>query len=196
MELGFGQLLDILAEMHPDVDPKVVSARLKYFQRLPEPFPSKATIVGAGARATYSAEDLMGLVLAFEFLAIGLAPLQSALLVRDDWPRLSSSFAKAWFTREARDPMIVMVRAEGLGSKRGLTGSIAIGDEIDLRNWAIAKVVEDRRLAVFDAGRVARALDGAISVTQPFKVVVAIGRLIESWRRTVMERSAVRRTGT
>lgn len=196
MELGFGHLLEVLAEMHPDVDPKVVSARLKYFQRLPEPFPSKATIVGAGARAAYSADDLMGLVLAFEFLAVGLAPLQSALLVRHDWPRLSSSFAKAWAGREGRDPMIVMAQVEGLGSKRGLTGSIAIGDEIDLRNWAMAKGVEDRRLAVFDAVRVAGALDRAIGATQPFKVVLAFGRLIEAWRRTVVERSAVRRTGT
>ncbi|VVS98011.1 hypothetical protein SPHINGO391_210030 [Sphingomonas aurantiaca] len=196
MELGFGQLLDIVAEMHPGVDPGIVSARLKYFQRLPEPFPSKATVIGAGARAEYSADDLLGLVLAFEVLASGIAPLQAATLVRDGWKNLSRSFAKAWAARALHEPMVVMMRVEGLGSKRGAAGSTTVGDEVDLRNWAVGKDTEDRRLVVFEMGRVARSLDAALSATQPFKRVLTILKLIETWRQAVLAQVPIRRTGT
>lgn len=196
MELGFGQLLDIVAEMHPGVDPGIVSARLKYFQRLPDAFPSKATVIGGGARADYSADDLLGLVLAFELLASGLSPLQAAMLVREGWMSLSRSFAKAWAARERHEPIVVMMRVEGLEAKRGAAGSTTVGDEVDLRNWAVGKETDDRRLIVFELGRVARKLNAALTTTQPFKRALTISKLIEAWRQSVLAQVPIRRTGT
>jgi len=86
MEAVIGGLHGIYAEQAA-----ALRSRLKYLQRigLPADRPKRGTKTG------YAVEDMLQLVLAFELLACGLAPLRAARAVLTNWRFNRSAFARA-----------------------------------------------------------------------------------------------------
>ncbi|MDE1918566.1 MAG: hypothetical protein KGJ57_21200 [Sphingomonadales bacterium] len=159
---------------------EVVQARIKYFHRLD--FPFKPTGVGSGWRVEYDIDAFLRIVVAFELLAAGVAPVKTVALVNSGWAAISRAFARGWTAREERgaEPSLMLLRSDGLDSERPGTGTVRAGREADLRGWAnlTAEVMraelteeeeqaaekgelsadEDRRLIVVEARRLSVAL--------------------------------------
>lgn len=193
MLFGFGNLLAVLAAVHPEVGEDIVEARLKYLQRLP--FPAEHIKVGKGGRANYSADDLMKLVVAFELLAVGIVPAQAAGIVAERWSKLSPDIADAWvFRSNPIESILLLARIDGFDTRRGNTGTAEVFNNEDLLIWRKQRDLKDRRAVVVDLLAMARALAKAFETEKPVVQNVAMLRDLEAW---VSERRRARvRTGT
>lgn len=193
MRLGYGQLAAVMGRMHAGVEQRVVDARLKYFQR--RAFPSEELLVGRGWRADYGPEELLKLVLAFELLALGIAPGQAAALVGESWAGVADRIGAVWLNRSSLDyPNLLVARVDGLEAKRGGSGSITDATGVDPGKWTMAGDPADRRLLILDVVKMAKALDGALSEGLFGKTLVGARQGLDQWATT--GGSEMRETGS
>ncbi|WP_326522938.1 hypothetical protein [Sphingomonas sp.] len=161
MNLGFGQILTVLAGLHPDAKANVLEARLKYFQRIP--FPATVEKVGSGGRAEFGVADFLKLVLTFELLAAGIAPRQAAALVDASWAESGPFLARAWISRSTPLDDFILVHPAGLSAKKNDAGSVEMGDAKDFAAVMRRSGQEGRRVVTVNAGSLATALDASLA---------------------------------
>lgn len=84
MELGYGEIEDLLARLHDIAADKRVTlrGRIKNFQRLGWP---EGINTGRGKPAIYGFEQTLRLTLSFELLQLGLTPERITDILRSNW---------------------------------------------------------------------------------------------------------------
>ena len=93
LRLSYAVMERVIAGMHSvgEDQHSALRGRMKYFQRMGFP----ADRPKRGARTGYSLEDLLQLVLAFELLECGVAPVRAARAARTNWQFNRGAFARA-----------------------------------------------------------------------------------------------------
>lgn len=183
VELGYGRLLAMLCDLHPERRRATVVARLQYFQR--QGFPPTLGAERGGPRADYGAEGLMKLALAFEVLVAGTPPGLVAELVEEGWEGARRLLAIGWKERDARtDALPVFVQVNGLGEKRREVGRLRAGDMVEFRSWGQGRG-DMRSVLVVDVLRLAKALGAVVSGKEGRSGDASLRRLLDVWAGAV-----------
>lgn len=165
MSIGFGHLAATLKAMHPDIGEESIEARIRYFHR--HGFPSEKQGVGKGWRADYDATEVMKLACAFELLAAFVPPSQSISAVSASWESIEERLRGAWIERsERRFALPIILTGAAVGGKGEFEVALAPIEADDLRRWLQGRG-DVRRIVVFDAVRVSRALEDGLTGEPP-----------------------------
>lgn len=93
LRVSYAVLEGVIAALHAVGDDQhaALRGRMKYFQRMG--FPAERP--RRGSRTGYAVEDLLQVVVAFELLECGVAPIRAVRAARTNWRFNRAAFAKA-----------------------------------------------------------------------------------------------------
>lgn len=183
LRVPYAAMEAVIAGLHSigDDQASALRARLKYFQRIGLP----AERPKQGRRTGYPVEDVLQVVLAFELLACGVAPLRAARAARTNWAFNKGAFAKAARGERAFLSMHPRALLELVDAARSVGDPIAdpfgkLASE-DVAEWAQGEFAQrnagaERSILLIDLTRL---------ITAASPLLVANGVDAEGFRATV-----------
>lgn len=178
LRLGSAEIEALVQQMHdlPDDDGGVAS-RLRYFQRLR--FPEGAN-TGRGVPASFELEQIVQMLVAFELVTAGVAPMRVVRTLRTNWPRLRTSIRSGWLAALGRRPWrereLLMLEPLGLAdASRPEDAYVPVENPLvpipalSLKGWSEGERGDGPpRLVLVDPGRLMKLVREHLAVVTAF----------------------------
>lgn len=164
MRIGFSDLEALVRAVHGGGSkPTALLGRVKYLQRLSWP-PGGGR--GQGSRAGYGLAQVIGMMLAFELLELGLPPVRAVRLMRSSWDACQKGVILGWAASRGAEPVrllaLVPKNLEELGvaedENRPSPDRLVAFDMDSLTEWAADAKSGSPALYIIDPRRIAATL--------------------------------------